>query len=140
MWERFVTRVKTYAEVVKELQNTNVCPLYIINNMAHFHSSGSLSIVLPYLNDNERGVVIPPGWLPYDITLQIDRQTLATQTKFLEMVAAGNILVLSTWRATRLLRSEEGRIELQRLIDRDMFIREQATLRQGSDSYSDWDY
>lgn len=160
-YRRWVSQVYSFDQVKKLLLKRTADPLYVINNMAHFHQTGNVDIIIPLYRVIPRdgtlssalaettaprstGIRIPGGWLPIDITMLATRQDLNNSVQFKQMVAAGNIGVISTWRARRILNSPSGKTEQQRRIDHEAFVRSEGsrTVREREERgrlYDDYD-
>lgn len=147
-WRRWRSQVYTYNQVMKELDRKTNDPLYVINNMGRYHATGNVDLIIPHYRSYDQGagvredqaITIPSGWLPIDITQQATRESLAANRYFKEMLAAGNLGVLSPRRAERTINSPAGREEIQRRSEREEYIRMVREPHPEDDFEGTWSY
>ncbi|QDH83450.1 hypothetical protein [Achromobacter phage Motura] len=96
-------------------------PLWVLNttNSSEVAQAGELLIPVPRRHGNGSDVIaVPMSWLPYDLTMDAERELIVNASEFRKALHNGNLVVIPQEEADKLLGDSEARGERKRLLDK----------------------
>jgi len=108
----------TLNEILNQPANA---PLWVLNttNSSEVAQAGELLVPIPRRHGQGSDVVVVPmSWLPYDLTMDAERELIINSSEFRKAVHSQNLSVISQEEADKLLGDPEAKAERKRLLDK----------------------